>query len=235
MEVAVHEIGHALGLGHSSVKGAIMFAWYHSYNIDDNQLPEDDRLAIQELYGARTPVWGSYNPPARTAPPPTTSSTTTMRPLIYTKFNTREYNINAICNDRRYYYDPRCRRPPTTTSTTSTTTSTTTTTRRPTQPRTSFPRHRPPHHNPHIPRRGPKEKPDQCNMSYDAITIIRGELYIFKNEYFWRFNSQGRLINGFPFEIKRLWKDLPHDFTHVDAVFENEKQNIVFFIGMYFV
>lgn len=226
MEVAVHEIGHALGLGHSTVEGAIMYAWYHKYKIEGNKLPDDDRLAIQQLYGARHPVWAPYNPPARTLPPPTTTTTTTMRPLIYTHYNTRKYNFNDICNGRMLYFDNRCRTRPTTTS--RTTTTTTTTTQRPTQPR---PRQRYPHQE-HIPRR---EKPDQCNMSYDAITIIRGELYIFKNEYFWRFNSEGKLFNGFPFEIRRLWKDLPRDFTHVDAVYENEKQEIVVFIGRYLI
>lgn len=50
MGVSVHEFGHSLGLGHSSVEDAIMFPWYHGYQMFEN-LPKDDWLAIQQLYG----------------------------------------------------------------------------------------------------------------------------------------------------------------------------------------
>lgn len=51
---AVHEIGHALGLSHSGVEPAIMFAYY-----DGNIRPvhPDDKMGIHTIYGWKNPRW----------------------------------------------------------------------------------------------------------------------------------------------------------------------------------
>jgi predicted Zn-dependent protease len=50
LNVALHEIGHSLGLQHSSITNSIMYAWYISPIF---YLSEDDILGIRELYGFR--------------------------------------------------------------------------------------------------------------------------------------------------------------------------------------
>lgn len=49
-EVAAHELGHALGLSHSFVRGALMFPYYQKLP-DSYELNADDAAAIQRLYG----------------------------------------------------------------------------------------------------------------------------------------------------------------------------------------
>ncbi len=50
--VAAHEFGHALGLKHSNVTGALMFAYYGGPN---RSLHSDDIAGIRALYGRRPP------------------------------------------------------------------------------------------------------------------------------------------------------------------------------------
>eukprot|EP00918_Siedleckia_nematoides_P030462 GHVU01065998.1.p1 GENE.GHVU01065998.1~~GHVU01065998.1.p1 ORF type:complete len:526 (-),score=42.79 GHVU01065998.1:330-1874(-) len=70
MIVSAHEFGHALGLGHSNVKGSLMAPYYQGY--DPNfKLSDDDIAAIQSLYGA------NVQPPKPTTRPPTQPKPTT--------------------------------------------------------------------------------------------------------------------------------------------------------------
>ncbi|XP_038210086.1 matrix metalloproteinase-2-like [Zerene cesonia] len=76
----------------------------------------------------------------------------------------------------------------------------------------------------------PSDKPDTCDTSYDAVSLIRGELFIFKNRYHWRIGANGR-YPGYPIEISRMWSVLPSNLTHVDAVYERPDRKIAIFVG----
>ncbi|BES95658.1 matrix metalloproteinase [Nesidiocoris tenuis] len=108
---------------------------------------------------------------------------------------------------------------PVTESTRTTTRTTTTTTRRPTTRKNTW--------------GVENEKPDTCNTDYDAISIIRKEVFIFKGKYLWRIGDRG-LYAGYPALTSRLWNNLPTSLHKIDAVYERLDKKIVFFIGRWF-
>ncbi|KAG8192534.1 hypothetical protein JTE90_015169 [Oedothorax gibbosus] len=72
-------------------------------------------------------------------------------------------------------------------------------------------------------------KPQTCNTTFDAITVIRRQLYIFKGKYFWRKDDKG-LMQNYPVEINRFFYG--GEFEVVDAVYErSDDTKIVFFSG----
>jgi hypothetical protein len=72
--VILHELGHTFGLGHSSVKEAVMAPFYHGAS----KLHEDDRNGIGDLYGLKS-KYGPIN----------NNITTTTKPITITKLTTR--------------------------------------------------------------------------------------------------------------------------------------------------
>ena len=85
--VALHEAGHALGLGHSSRPGAVMYPYYRL----SSALTDDDIAGIRALYGsdgmqppAQPPVQPPVSPPSPSPPSPPPVKDTTAPSLSIT-------------------------------------------------------------------------------------------------------------------------------------------------------
>jgi hypothetical protein len=65
--VALHEAGHALGLGHSDRPGAVMYPYYHL----STGLTDDDIAGIRALYGSNVPAPAPAPTPTPAPPAPT--------------------------------------------------------------------------------------------------------------------------------------------------------------------
>ncbi|XP_076339463.1 matrix metalloproteinase-2-like [Tachypleus tridentatus] len=183
--VAAHEFGHSLGLSHSSVQGSLMFPYYQEIK-EHFQLPYDDMIGIQQLYGSKNPkTWAPIPPltqPPKVRPP---KPITTKKPVW--------------------------------------------------NPKTQRPLHPPPYTAvPEEPKPTPPpqpKKPNACDMHIDAISIIRNEIFFFKDEYFWRLDKKGSIqwANYYPTEIDKFWYG---GLKKVDAVYERTNDGkIVFFSG----
>ncbi|XP_048509263.1 matrix metalloproteinase-2-like isoform X2 [Athalia rosae] len=221
--VAAHEFGHSLGLAHSAEKGALMYPWYQGLS-PNYELPEDDRNGIQQMYGApQGKLWGPLDggrhherpayPERPQRPPPTRpwTTTTTTTTTTYRPWRPRPTHPNHYPENPRDHPEYRPRRPDY---------GYTTDRRRPTQPPRSRPR----------PTTPAPKVPNTCDTSYDAITMFRSEIYVFKGRYCWRIRADGEVYDGYPAEITRLFP-LPVDIDHVDAVYERLDTKMVFFIG----
>lgn len=70
-------------------------------------------------------------------------------------------------------------------------------------------------------------QPDACQTDFDAVSMIRGELFFFKSGFVWRIRD-GHLESGYPALASRHWRGIP---DNVDAAFEDKSGNIWFFQG----
>ena len=68
---------------------------------------------------------------------------------------------------------------------------------------------------------------------FDAVAVIRGEMWAFKSRHFWRIHHRAE-SRGDPVELTAFWYGLPANVKKIDAVYERPDHRIVFFAGPYF-
>ncbi|PIK58932.1 putative 72 kDa type IV collagenase [Apostichopus japonicus] len=74
----------------------------------------------------------------------------------------------------------------------------------------------------------PKPGDDRCSKVYDAISSIRGEIFLFKGSNVWRMRVLGQPMENYPIKISSFFKDLP---KNIDASYERFDSTIMFFKG----
>ncbi|XP_072332004.1 uncharacterized protein [Scyliorhinus torazame] len=77
MQVATHEFGHSLGLGHTNISGSVMFPFYTFVPQDSFGLSNDDIEGIQSLYGAAVGTGEARSKTSTQSPSQTSTQTPT--------------------------------------------------------------------------------------------------------------------------------------------------------------
>ncbi|XP_076120780.1 matrix metalloproteinase-15 [Alosa pseudoharengus] len=178
--VAVHELGHALGLEHSNNPSAIMAPFYQWMKTEDFSLHEDDLNGIHEIYGH--PV----HDPTQATPTPSFDIISTVPNRVTPKPKPRPTKpwVPPVAPTRRTY------RP------------------RPTQ-------------------RSDGAPPNICDGNFDTVTLLRGEMFVFKGRWFWRVR-RNKVLDNYPMLISLFWMGLP---DNIDAAYERHDGKFVFFKG----
>lgn len=70
-------------------------------------------------------------------------------------------------------------------------------------------------------------------MSYDAITNLNGDTYIFKGIFMWKVDKNGPQP-GTPTQIRNRFRTLPANLTKVDAVYQYDNRIVKIFAGKTF-
>ncbi|XP_028306310.1 matrix metalloproteinase-15-like [Gouania willdenowi] len=204
--VAVHELGHALGLEHSDNPSATMAPFYQWTHTNNFTLHEDDIKGIQHIYGPPISPTSSPNDDPTAFPPiddePTSSSPSIPFP------NT----LNPV-----HPAQPEPRPNPTTPVTRTTSIATVAPTVRREAP--------PPPPPPRPPKQPDNQPPNICDGDFDTVTMLRGEMFVFKGRWFWRVR-RNRVLDNYPMPISVFWHGLPND---IDAAYERHDGKFVFF------
>ncbi|XP_055375270.1 matrix metalloproteinase-2-like [Condylostylus longicornis] len=200
--VALHELGHSLGLAHSHVYSSIMFPYYKGPT--QATLDYDDILAMYNLYVTATFIDDNWTtdtssfeittPKMMTTTEIPTRMTSTFQPTYEGDYETVEDYKNRDENIFTSTISPTLMQ--------------------------------------NISTIVPKILPNICDGHFDAVGVFRGNPYIFKGSYVWRLTDNYKIVQGYPLEIHQMFPFLPQSIDKIDAAYErNYDSAIILFTG----
>lgn len=81
-----------------------------------------------------------------------------------------------------------------------------------------------------------EETPNICQGNFDAVSVLRGEIFIFRGRFLWRLTNRFHILPGYPVNVAQIFS--PHEFnttnspTQIDAAYQRSSDgHIVLFSG----
>lgn len=257
--VAVHELGHSIGLEHSSIKGAVMYPWYQHFEGSDFDLTYDDISGIQNIYGSppasRTTTTTTKKGVTLVTKPPTKSTASTPRSKVCTErvgaaLLGKDNKIYMMNKDKLYILNREQdgmgikEGPKPVSDVFDSVTSVDAVFRRPSDKAivlfhgdkfSVYSSTKLIYKDRKISDGFQKLENGFSNVDAAFVLSLNQKLYIFKGENYYRFsilsNNDYILDNGYPQRISSKWRGLP---SSVDAVFEWSNKQIYFFKDQYY-
>lgn len=233
--VALHELGHSLGLAHSDQPNSIMFPYYDGLVGEDQEfkLGYDDILGMYQLYinrrlsddDQRRATMG-YEDPRRTTETPRRTTEGPQRTTEDPRRTTKTSRGTTETSRKTQPTKPNYSKPTKAPWKTTTQTFHNKTFEGDSESVDDHKRHDPFHK---IPDKNNPSMPDICSSNFDAVATLRGELFIFKDEYIWRLKNRRKILPGYPIKLKDMFPEFPE--KKVDAAYERKDGLIVLFSG----